>query len=103
MDEPDERLRPRVVSYSTGAINPVTLRTLMTQLVPTATVTADAKTRVIVALATPKEHEAIRAAVESLGKAEPAETAPTVVSIHCQRRARRRRCGCWPPLCRRPN
>ena len=80
MGDTDERLRPRVVSYPTNAVNPVTLRTLVSQLVPTATLTADPKTRSLVALATPQEHERIKAAVENLGKPEPLETAATMMS-----------------------
>jgi type II secretory pathway component GspD/PulD (secretin) len=80
MNESDERLRPGVATYSTGKIDPTTLRTLLAQLVPAATVTADPRTHVVVALATPKEHEAIRAAVDKLAAAEPVEKAPTVAS-----------------------
>ena len=80
MGQSEESLRPKLATYPTGKIDPTTLRTLLAQLVPNATVTADLKTRVVLALATAKEHEAIRGAVEKLTEAESPETAPVTVS-----------------------
>ncbi len=80
MEQSDEGLRPTFATYPSGKVDPTTLRTLLTQLVPNATVTADLKNRAVLALATPKEHEAIRAAVEKLAQAESPETAPVTAS-----------------------
>jgi type II secretory pathway component GspD/PulD (secretin) len=71
MSEPDEKVRPKVVAYSTGSANPVTLRAVIAQLIPKGTVSADTKTRTLVVLATPKEHEAIRVAIEKLAATQP--------------------------------
>jgi type II secretory pathway component GspD/PulD (secretin) len=65
---PDEEHRPVVVSYGTGSADPTTVQAMLTKLVPTATITADAKTRTVVALATKREHELIRDAVDRLIK-----------------------------------
>ncbi len=80
MSQSEESLRPKLAAYPSGKIDPTTLRTLLAQLVPNATVTADPRTRTVLALATPKEHEAIRAAVEKLAEAESPETAPVTAS-----------------------
>jgi type II secretory pathway component GspD/PulD (secretin) len=80
MNQSDASLRPKLATYPTGRVDPTTLRTLLTQLVPNATVTADLRSRTVLALATPKEHEAIRAAVEKLSEAESPDTAPVTAS-----------------------
>ena len=65
---PDEEHRPVVVSYGTGSADPATVQAMLAKLLPTATVTADAKTRTVVALATKREQELIRDAVDRLVK-----------------------------------
>ncbi len=65
---PDEEHRPVVVSYGSGSADPVNLQAMIAKLVPTATVTADPKTRTVVALATKREHELIRDAVDRVVK-----------------------------------
>jgi type II secretory pathway component GspD/PulD (secretin) len=80
IDKEDPATSAKLATYPSGKVDPTTLRTLLAQLVPNATVTADLRTRTVLALATPKEQEAIKGAVEKLAEAESAETAPVTAS-----------------------
>ena len=93
----------KLASYPSGKVDPTTLRTLLMQLVPNATVTADARARTVLALATAKEHEAIRGAVEKLTEAESPETAPVRLRISFGRPGRLRHQNCLRPPCPRPS
>jgi len=68
MDQPDEAHRPQVVVYPIPKGELTQIRTLLVQLVPAGTFTVDTKARNLTALATPKDHETIRAAIEKMTK-----------------------------------
>ncbi|MBN2476468.1 MAG: hypothetical protein JXB62_17775 [Pirellulales bacterium] len=76
---PDEEHRPKLVVYPAGHGNPATMRLLIAEMVPKAQIVADVEKRTVAALATPDDHEIIKAAVAGMSQAEPPETAPRAV------------------------
>ncbi len=80
----DPNLRPHVVSYPVGTADPNTLTPLITALVPTARVAANAADGTIAVWAEPTDHVTIKNAIEEMTATAADSTAPKVVVYSLQ-------------------
>ncbi len=75
----DDEQRPRVVSYSVGAADPIALSSLVTAMVPTARVAPNVANGTIAVWAAPEDHVTIAGAIEEMAVNGTAEGAAKTV------------------------